>query len=394
MAVHLNCSFEESCYGADVYASNAKQLHILCLDDGFHDHRYDGEYWNASPCSELTAYAEMVESEVTLRCIGEDSCYSLTLQADRAQNVTVIADDGDYGMESATIYAVNASNLEVTCIGSDAHNGCYYGDFYIPPRDRTTINCYGFGCYGLHLYEAEGMDALRQSHIELNSCNLCPSAADCVSFWYIYCHSDSTWADTEYDSYTVFDGESCRSYSGHCQCAQNTDLLQNAFINDPDAKDCAGILKPETTTTGGPVPTPQPTSGQNAKNADDGGAGRSGKGMRAFIAIISVVLICCIGLNIAYCHRRRKMDKEIAHQRLEEEEGGDAVNEIAVQQIPQHIRAEMEHKERLKAADEDEANLPPQEEEKEDDDEEPDDGRVTGGVTGRASAFAFAGGHR
>lgn len=384
-AVHLNCSSEEACYAADVYASNAKRLSIECLDDGFNDDRYDDEYWNESPCSELTAYAEAVTKEVALKCVGEDACYYLTLNADRAESVVVTADDGEYGMEFAEIVAPNASSLELTCIGRDSYHGCYFSDVYPPSRERLTINCYGYGCYGLHLYEGEGMDALQQSHIELNSCGLCQSAADCVSFWYIYCHSiSSVWTDsTDYDSYTVFDGESCRSYSSHCQCAQNTDLLQNAFSTDLDDAKCADIMDFASTAS----PGARTTADHGGKN-QEGASGHNG--MKTLIAFIFVILMVCIGLNILYCYRRKKMDKEIAHERLEEEEGGDAVNEIAVQQIPQHIRAEMEHRERVNAANQDEAALPPQEEEKGDDDEEePDDGRVTGAVTG-ASAFAFA----
>merc|ERR1712113_341518 len=97
-----------------------------------------------------------------------------------------------------------------------------------------------------------GMDNLAQSDIEINSCSLCQSASKCVSFWYIYCNSDDTIWDEKYDSYAVFDGESCRQYASHCQCGQNQDLLSNAFSTDLEAVECAEIM--EFTSTQGPGP--------------------------------------------------------------------------------------------------------------------------------------------
>eukprot|EP01083_Nonionella_stella_P082788 228646_1 len=330
-AIELRCASTQACANGNIYASQATQINVHC-------HGYDDCISTDSPCFNLKVHASFVTNQVTLECKYESACCHAILYAENANQVEVTGDDGYGAMEYALIYAQNASSFALTCIASTSAHGCYYANVYVPPKENTTLNCYGFGCSYLFLYVAEGMESLSASNIVLNSCanKICSSPSACISEWRIYCND---WKDNigAFDTDITFYGDECSKYSYHCGCASYAaDLLTNVFVNHSfAAEECEAILVANwhTTTTTDIIDSAETTQ----KDAIQ----YSKLLLIVVMTLCGLCVCCCFWMTIAVCVvRRRRWMSEL--QRMigsavneEEEEVHDDEGDINVVDIAQ-----------------------------------------------------------
>eukprot|EP01084_Bolivina_argentea_P050758 93358_1 len=355
MDVDLHCSGLEACYASYVYASKADNINVLCnsidytnknnLPDFFNSSwfnaswYYGGQYYeyeNSSPCYGLTIYASSAQNSL-LTCKGDYACYTVNLDAENANNVRIISDNGQYGMQQTIIHASNAIYLELNCIGSEHEHGCTQSNIYLPAdKSNFVINCYGFGCDDLYLYHSLGFSILSTANTVINSCGICSGLSDCINIWYFDCFNFSP---------AQFDGLTCLDQL--CECSSYAARSDKVFINDLSAKGCAmmGIVPDTTnipiftTTTTTVIQQSEQTgdnnTGHESSKTESSSNDNNGNPVMIFIIIASVVIFCCIIGNIIYCYKR-KVNEKIAHEILNEaEEGG--IDEIALEPMDQNI---------------------------------------------------------
>merc|ERR1712048_801325 len=177
--------------------------------------------------------------QINIECAEDFACFSANLHVENADNVLVIGDNGEYGMEDMNIYATNARYFELICVGSAKEHGCTQSNIYLPATaSHASIQCYGYGCDNLYFYAAEGMDALAQSNLLMNACGVCADETDCVSLWYIHCNVFDE-IEESFDHFVAFDGDSCFNEVEECGCSQNANLLSSAFVDDAGVNYCA-----------------------------------------------------------------------------------------------------------------------------------------------------------
>ena len=219
--LNMVCTSEDSsCSKAIVYATHSISTNISCNGAGALTSTSN------SPCNGIDIYGQNA-SYLALRCDGDYSCSYIDLKATTANNVNVYA-RGKYSMYYGTIHGENSSSMNIYCGSEKSEYGCYHPSFYIPSYEsitspRTTINCEGHGCYSyLNIYSQNGALDL---NINLNGCNECDSANECVSSWSFHCGS-------YYDDYISFYGETCTSPGTTCDCKIATNTIRSNFIND------------------------------------------------------------------------------------------------------------------------------------------------------------------
>eukprot|EP01084_Bolivina_argentea_P055280 101352_1 len=240
--LNLYCYASDSCDYASVFASDAYIANIDCA---------------SSACSSLNVFASNVRDTVSLKCSDQYACSSIKLYANNANNVSVLAANGYHALYNGYIHAYNASNLDVTCIGESTSYGCYDANIYFPTHERTTLNCYGYGCYGIDAYLSDVMNSVTSIQVLLYGCELCGSSSSCISSsWSISC--SLSYAD-DYSYYHCHEGAGSMainftdSVTSHCLSINTASPTQHPIST---AKPTAN---PTTATPTTSSPTARPT---------------------------------------------------------------------------------------------------------------------------------------
>eukprot|EP01083_Nonionella_stella_P310549 1103762_1 len=180
-------------------------------------------------------------NELVLTCTGENSraCDGLNFEANYANKVVITA-NGRYAMETeSTSYRLNmrhAGQIIINAIGTRAlydyyiyaqYAGSmefnlaadmgiawpiYSNEIYVP--NNVTFNCYGYGCNDLNNLRRQ-IDTATGLEINLDTCEVCDGASDCLKSFNLYCDG------TNVDHFTY---GSCHG-SNECGCVDLMDKI-------------------------------------------------------------------------------------------------------------------------------------------------------------------------
>eukprot|EP01084_Bolivina_argentea_P070718 128597_1 len=204
--VNIQCLSSSSCDGMNVHGDNVGTININCTD-----------------CYNINIHGDDA-NVINMNCT---MCDDMNIYGNNAKNIFVHA-FGSHSLFESTIYAVNSSNFTFWCESVHGNNGCENVDIYLPPNQKATLRCTGYGCYNLGLYSIHGMNDIK--NIWMNGDNQCLLPELCIQSWHLYC-------GISYSTMAVFTGGSCTD-SG-CDCDDLTERIDQVWPFDyvPSATD-------------------------------------------------------------------------------------------------------------------------------------------------------------
>eukprot|EP01083_Nonionella_stella_P002310 6672_1 len=149
-SISIKCVWFNACQYTHWNVNTTKQVNIECNDtdsDGTaHEIR--------SVCADASFNAPYAQT-VNVSCVGESSCYNVTILANNTESVFITATvqqdyyseriNGEHVLSRSDIYALNAASMTLICNGS-THNihVCYDNNIYVPYD--FYLRCYDHGC--------------------------------------------------------------------------------------------------------------------------------------------------------------------------------------------------------------------------------------------------------
>eukprot|EP01084_Bolivina_argentea_P233179 392802_1 len=259
----IQCVQPNACWNSDFVSNRTNTLYVTC----------DGD----TACSSITIDTHNTNT-ITLSCNGPRACYRFNLHPHITQFLSITA-KGSLALYDANIAANDTKWVSISCSSSHNVSACSQNVFQVPAYGKNVVlNCYGTGCYDMG--EFNTIKDYRDTDVNINGCDACNSAADCVSNILLRCTNGSV------DFNTYFYGASCSSTD--CLCDDLSVSAARRFINDPLDAMCTYTTPAPTSTT------PAPTTAGIVKHKDT----ILGIGIVYIIvagAVIGVVLVmCCI----------------------------------------------------------------------------------------------------
>ena len=231
----INCSESYSCRNNQINADYATNVDILC---------YVNDESKTPACQYMNINGKNISGYLNVSCIGDYACNSLNIYVQRA-NKAIINSNGEYGLQSSSIHADDATYLRINCrtFGKDSCSGLIVNaPEKVSNNYRAHLRCEGYGCQSIiwrSPYGFEDMDA------EIYGCGECKSVADCVGVWSIYC----TKYISDWRVHDRFDGTTCQPYNYGLQgcntsCIAEIDRINNSFSSFR-SQDLCGLFNPD-----------------------------------------------------------------------------------------------------------------------------------------------------
>eukprot|EP01084_Bolivina_argentea_P296190 510078_1 len=218
--VNLECLEHYACPFAEIFVTEANDVNILCSSPTTTN--------NDGACENMKVYAANV-NKLFLHC-KDYGCNSLKVYANYTLELYVFGDDGYYGTSYMQLYAQNAKNINLTCIGQVARHGCYGLDVYLPINNQNHSiiwNCYGYGCDRIDPFIYDTLP-ITNNNLIFNGCGLCATLNDCIESWFMKCNYL-----TDYSLSTTMNIDSCTN-NVNCNCSGITTKLLSIFIDKPN----------------------------------------------------------------------------------------------------------------------------------------------------------------